>query len=80
MEQRTHSLDNPGSSATHMQTQEDAVLSVPGAAWHTVGLSEDVVTFQEGSEGLPDPVRNMFPMAWGLETVPLKQHTFTLCY
>ena len=49
MEQHTHSLDNPGSSATHMQTQEDAILSVPGAAWHTVGLIEDVVTFQEGS-------------------------------
>ena len=79
VEQCTHSLDIPGSSATHMETQEDAVLSghcaraLPGTQWGWVKM------LQESSEELPDSVRNMFPMAWGSETVPLNQHSFILC-
>ena len=79
MEQGTHSCNNPGSSATHVEAQKDAVFSVPGTAWHTVGLTEVVVTLQESSVGLPDPVRNVFPIWGGLEIVPLKQHAFTFC-
>ena len=79
MEQGAPSHNNPGSSATHVEAQKDGVFPVPGTAWHTVGLTEDVVTLLESSVGLPDPVRNVFPIWGGLEIVPLKQHAFTFC-
>ena len=57
----------------HRRMQFCLFRALPGTQWGWVKM------LQESSEELPDPVRNTFPMAWGLETVPLKQHSFILC-